>query len=161
MTTITQAYVPPTHNERFVDEHVTNVSVEWMLKNITISIDLGHQCTECGGEYGSCPHNAPAGINWENFIQHKVGSGPDFGSYFNAIVDTMLEEGEAWHPICLVWTGDKWMMGNGHHRLALAILLGFDSVPAVFSFDIEEYMMSWVTDSDDGPYCEPGEECDC
>jgi hypothetical protein len=37
-------------------------------------------------------------------------------------------------PICIeVLEDDYWKLGNGHHRLAIAILLGFDEIPVDFS----------------------------
>jgi ParB-like nuclease family protein len=37
-------------------------------------------------------------------------------------------------PICIeVYQDEYWKLGNGHHRLAIAILLGLDEIPVDFS----------------------------
>lgn len=37
-------------------------------------------------------------------------------------------------PICITVKGSEtWELGNGHHRLSLAILLGLDEIPVDFS----------------------------
>ena len=59
-------------------------------------------------------------------------------------------------PVCVMLQPDdddefgyepgSWVMGNGHHRLFAAILLGLDEIPVYFT-DSSDYMSSHVTDS--------------
>lgn len=129
-------------NEEFVHT-VTNVSVEWILKNVEASIDGFTQCSQCGDTYScNCSIDTPTEVNWEDMIESK------FSECTEGFIDSVVAEGFR-KPICLYWRNERWGQGNGHHRLALAILLGMDEIPVVFSFNPHEYMMSWATHGND------------
>lgn len=50
-----------------------------------------------------------------------------------AIIRAIEEQGFT-DPICIEEDyGNTWRLGNGHHRLAIAILLGLDEIPVDFS----------------------------
>jgi hypothetical protein len=149
------------HSDLFVDHVVTNVSVEWILKNVATSIDLGSSCTQCGKGEGYCDHNTPE-VDWQCFIDSKVGWDISLGvGMYVEMAQEFIDHGGMDNPICLTWTGDHWMMGNGHHRLSLAILLCMESVPVVFSLTRNEYMMSWATTGWGGLVCEDPDNCTC
>lgn len=44
-----------------------------------------------------------------------------------------IEEFGFLDPICITKEFDGWRLGNGHHRLAIAIMLGLDEIPVDFS----------------------------
>lgn len=137
----------PTPRFEFMEQDfvntVTNVSVEWILKNVSSSIDGFTQCSQCGDIYScNCGIDIPTEVDWNGMIESK------FGECTDKFIDSVMAEG--FHkPICLVWRGEQWCHGNGHHRMALAILLAMDEIPVVFSFQHHEYMMSWATHSND------------
>ena len=61
------------------------------------------------------------------------------------LVESILTNGFT-TPICIVDDGsDWWAMGNGHHRLTAAILLGLDEIPVAFSNTHSDYMLEKIT----------------
>ena len=148
------------HSDLFVDHVVTNVSVEWILKNVATSIDLGSRCTQCGKGEGYCSHNVPE-VDWEQMIWSKVMWNGEVSGHYADMAQEFIDDGGMSDPLCLTWTGEHWMQGNGHHRLSLAILLCMESVPVVFSLTRSEYMMSWMTDGWGGLECEDPDNCTC
>jgi hypothetical protein len=70
--------------------------------------------------------------------------------HFDWLADRIMEQGFT-VPICIHENGSGWSVGNGHHRLCAAILLGLDTIP-VFWGD------SWEPDSHDGEQA-PDNEC--
>ena len=105
---------------------VQEVSVEWILKNVTEFFD-GFDTTNCEDPracnlYGcSCPVRP----DWEDMVLSK---GADTT---NAFMESIMREGFR-NPICLYRAGNGWGQGNGHHRLAMAILLCLDTIPVIF-----------------------------
>jgi hypothetical protein len=117
----------------------TNVSVEWILKNVTYSVDGYNRCSEHDIYGYQCLSTCVSEIDWQKMIDYKFWD-TDLEMMYSILSDGIRK------PICLRHSGDnRWTQGNGHHRLATAILAGLDSIPVVFSFD-SEYMMDWITD---------------
>jgi hypothetical protein len=117
----------------------TNVSVEWILKNVTYSVDGFNLCGMCESDEPYCC-GCPTGetvIDWAEMIEEK------FWDTDLELMASLLEGIK--RPICLVHSERGWTQGNGHHRLATAILAAMDSIPVVFSFDASEYMMMRYT----------------
>jgi hypothetical protein len=52
-------------------------------------------------------------------------------------------------PICVNRIPGGWQLGNGHHRMCLAILMCLDSILVLFDDNDEDYMHSDVTQSDE------------
>ena len=74
---------------------------------------------------------------------------------FWALCDIIPEQGFT-HPICIQVRGDgTWQLGNGHHRLAAAVLLVLDEINVFFTAG-EDYMHDTVTDPTDD-YLVPSE----
>lgn len=113
-------------------EHAT-MAVSDILKGVTASLDI-HE------------------IDWEAIIAAKISH-----DHFDELCDTIMREGFC-VPITLMVNeedefGDvTYMLGNGHHRLCAAILLGLDRIPVVIS---EDDPRCWE-ESHDGNW-EPGE----
>lgn len=112
------------------------------MKNLGYSVDLGDE------------------IDWEYLIEYKLGweisADQNFlGQFYGVLCDNIMKVGFT-TPICVyrteIWNEaiqmdeEVFAQGNGHHRLCLAILLGLDWIPVLFSFD-GDYMHSDVTGS--------------
>ena len=122
---------------KYVDT-VTHVSVEWILKNVTSSVDGFTFCADHGYSLWGCTPACDVQVDWESMIEEKFWDSDD--EFLNDVLTNGIKK-----PICLRHREDGWSQGNGHHRLAIAILSANDSVPVVFSFDHQEYMMCWLT----------------
>lgn len=120
-------------------ETVTHVSVEWILKNVTYSVDGFNRCADHDYYGYRCDSDCSSEMDWQMMIEDK---------FWDTNLQMMLSimESGIRNPICLrnYHASGRWEQGNGHHRLAMAILTGMESVPVVFSFE-HEYMMSWIT----------------
>lgn len=66
---------------------------------------------------------------WQEMIATKGGD-----RQIPSIIRAIQEHGFL-DPICIEEfpTSGEWCLGNGHHRLVVAILLGLDSIPVDFS----------------------------
>lgn len=122
---------------------VTNVSIEWMLKNLSSFID-GYEMCACPDakvswcEKGTCAYEDYI-PDWESMIKFKAGEVSD------GFIDSIMSEGVR-SPICITVLDDgKFMHGNGHHRTAIAILACLDVIPVIFSFNSRDYMVSHLT----------------
>lgn len=121
---------------------VTNVSVEWILKNVNASID-GFTLCMCedaryeNEETGYCPDavckDGEQRMDWESMLNNK------YWDFSDAFIESIMENGVK-SPICIVANDRGFMQGNGHHRLAMAIYLAMDTIPVVFSFT-RDYML--------------------
>lgn len=74
------------------------------------------------------------GIDWEEILANKVSH-----AHFDNLCDTLMREGFTM-PIVLSDNnaanngyGQGYTLGNGHHRLCAAILLGIDEIPVVIT----------------------------
>lgn len=105
------------------------VSLEWALKNLTGSVD-GFDDDE--------------GVDWSGMLANKGRDGQ-----FASLVLSMLAIGFT-VPVCFWNNGYDagWSMGNGHHRMAAAILLGLDEVFVYWS-ENGDYMHTHRTDNGD------------
>jgi hypothetical protein len=65
--------------------------------------------------------------DWQGLILNKAED-----ESLWALVD-LIQENVFTTPICVARDADGWMLGNGHHRLVAAILLGLDEIPVIFS----------------------------
>lgn len=101
-----------------------SVPVKMLLQTITHSVDV----YDLAGE-----------DDWFDMIAQKM-----WDDSFWALVDTIPEKGFL-YPICVQRKEWGWVLGNGHHRLAAAILLGLDNVPVVFSDDGDYMCMDQTT----------------
>jgi hypothetical protein len=99
------------------------VPVEWLMKNITESVDR----VDLKGDI-------------RNLFRAKA-TDPSFGSLLDSIIDDGFTT-----PICVQAYNDRYIQGNGHHRLAAAILLCLEAIPVYFT-DSSDYMCSHITDS--------------
>lgn len=84
-------------------------SVEAILRNVKGSLDF---------------HN---GINWWEILANKVSH-----NHFDWLCDEIKRDGFT-VPVVIVIDDDEWRMGNGHHRLCAAILLGIEAIPVLFT----------------------------
>jgi len=66
--------------------------------------------------------------DWFHMMSRKA-SDPNFGRLLQAIPDQGFLD-----PIGIYWSYDHWTLGNGHHRLTAAILLGLDEIPVIDAF---------------------------
>ncbi len=66
----------------------------------------------------------------------------DCGDWF---IDEILDKGIQ-DPICIQIRSDGWVMGNGHHRLSIAIAALIPLIPVLFA-EKGGYMHSEITDS--------------
>lgn len=129
-------------NQNTDERAFANVSVEWLMKNVLGSID--------GVNMDSPEYLLQYKLSW--YIDEKYGEN-GLSPYYGNLCDKILREGFT-VPICVYmeqeWNPDtsayEWTFaqGNGHHRLALSILLGLDYIPVCFSFT-GEYMHCDVT----------------
>lgn len=123
-------------------ETVTNVSIEWILKNVNASVDGYSVCNSKHGKHTwECSTECEWEVEWGDLVEYK------FDDTDSDTLDSIMRHGIR-NPICLQYGAhgvDRFRQGNGHHRLAIAIMLGLDSIPVVFSFNRFEYMMGWIT----------------
>lgn len=99
---------------------VEMVSVEWIMQNTTNSIDGFDDYTE--------DHTSTVNYQW--MVKNKATDG-----CFGDLVGTILERGFR-VPIVLVsnyYAQGDLMHGNGHHRMAAAILLALDEIPVYWN----------------------------
>lgn len=102
------------------------VSVKWLMNNLVYSADGYARSGE---------------VDWESMIRSKAG---DWS--FPRLVKTVEERGFR-VPICVYWCEDGWGLGNGHHRMTLAILTARNTVPVYWSD--RDYMSTHRTDTED------------
>jgi hypothetical protein len=134
---------------------VATVPVEWLLKNVTDTV-----------EFDLSKYNRFGAAGWQAVIDSKHW---DF-EYDNGngdFLSDVLERGIQ-RPVCIIVDYDgtyshrdvdevpvpgqpHFTLGNGHHRVAAAVLLALDTIPCYFAFD-RDYMHSPITD---GGYGEP------
>lgn len=100
-----------------MSDDVRMVSVRELLRNLTDSIDFFDLCSAQG---------------WLDMLADKASD-----EEFPALLRALQAEGQL-HPIVILeWYGANgealWELGNGHHRLTAAILLGWDEVLVLFS----------------------------
>ena len=121
-------WLPFNPNEEITHEMTRMVPVSTIMQNLTKSVDVDV---------------------WDyeddlitNILKEKT---PD--ESFWALCDAIPKEGFNM-PICIKTTDeyDGWTQGNGHHRLAAAILLTLDEIPVIFSTYYNEYMLSDSTE---------------
>lgn len=109
-------------------DRVQLIPVTTLLQRITQSCDIGRlERVE----------------DWHRLFASKCLDGS-----FWALCDAIPRNGFT-VPICVNvdrWTG-AWSMGNGHHRLCAAVLLGLDEVPVFLASD-NDYMHSETTTDD-------------
>lgn len=102
---------------------VNMVPVEWLMKNLTDSVDRVDICDDL----------------FDLFREKATDSG--FGYLIESIIDNGFTT-----PICVQnYYPGRFTQGNGHHRLAAAILLCLDEIPVYFT-DTDDYMCSHVTE---------------
>lgn len=92
------------------------VKTEWILKNLTGSSD--------GFGDGD-------GVDWREVIVQKLWS-PNY----DGLVGALAKDGFKM-PICLYYKHEptRWQLGNGHHRMAIAILLCLEEVLVYWAED--------------------------
>lgn len=88
------------------------VKVSDILANVTTSVDMVDLSTP---------------DEWFRMMALKSGDA-SFGRLLQAIPDKGFLD-----PICITKGDYGWTVGNGHHRLTAAILLGLDEIPVHFS----------------------------
>ena len=131
---------------------VEMVDVAWIMQNTTDSID-GY------GEFD--PDTDIFGVDYERIIAGKA-TDYDFGQLVGTIVDRGFRV-----PIVLVkdyisygsktsGPAGKLIHGNGHHRMAAAILLCLDEIP-VYWGEGREYMHEEHSETEDTGYYEDWE----
>ncbi len=107
-------------------------SVEKILRTVTASADFDGWGTE---EFDGTPSM------WAHVIASKGGD-----EQTPALAQKILDEGFT-KPICIYRTSTgAYGIGNGHHRLVCAILLGLDEIPVLYT-DTSEY----YPNASDGP----------
>jgi len=119
---------------------VEMVSVEWIMQNTTDSVD----------GFGSFDNDTQtASVDYEYLVSNKATDGG-----FGDLVGTILEKGFR-VPIVLVKnycdTGSQQealVHGNGHHRMAAAILLCLEEIPVYWSKG-KQYMCSAKSDTEE------------
>lgn len=111
--------------------HVEMVSVEWLMQNLMVSVD-GFTIED------DCYNNI--GINYEWMLREKTKD-----RSFPYLLATVEENGFR-VPICV--QPELMQLGNGHHRLSLAILTVIDEIPVYWS-DSSDYMASHTTDTEE------------
>lgn len=113
------------------------VKVETIMKNLNLSVD------------GFITHDHETGRTVVDFASLIERKSQDWS--FWALAFHLADGGEWTDPICITikkyldGTPDGWELGNGHHRLAVAILLCLDEIPVHFSTD-GDWMCSYVTE---------------
>lgn len=117
---------------------VEMVSVEWIMQNTTDSID----------GFGATDEEHRPYVDYGYLVRSKATD-----HCFGDLVGTIMERGFR-VPIVLVQNyyaeGDL-MHGNGHHRMAAAILLGIDEIPVYWNDARKSrgYMCSDRTDTEE------------
>lgn len=105
---------------------VNDIPVADLLKNVVYSVDMFSMKTE---------------QDWLDMMKHKT-----YDWSFWALCDEIPVKGFL-APIGIqVKPNGKWVLGNGHHRVAAAILLCLDSVKVYVSDD----PMNWQQTDPDG-----------
>lgn len=111
-----------------------NISVYTLLNDVSDSIDVRKR----GGENG-----AP----WARIIETKAAA-----SHFDAVLSTLIREG--FRMPVVMWdqyrSGD-WIIGNGHHRITAAILLGLEMLPVVVSYGGDYMRAEDSSDDEENP----------
>ena len=111
---------------------VEMVSVEWAMKNLVDSID----------GYGT--GNGPGTVDFGRMVWYKSSD-----SQMGDLLATIMERGFR-VPVCfyrdIYWDG--WALGNGHHRMAAAILLCLDEIPVYWAGEGEGYMAGDKTETE-------------
>lgn len=88
---------------------ITMMSVSDILAKATNSLDLGE-------------------VDWWTILANKVSH-----AHFDELVESIQRDGFTM-PIVLVDSGDdEYTIGNGHHRLCAAILLGYSAIPVLIN----------------------------
>jgi hypothetical protein len=102
------------YEPRARDDTIETVSVPWILDHLTDAVDVPNY-----DEY---------------FIVRLVISKLDFA--LCQLIDCVLDQGLT-VPIALCWDrkNDKLILGNGHHRFVLALLLCLDEIPVYWTDD--------------------------
>ena len=132
---------------QMIAETVEDVSVEWLLANIDVSLD---------------GYNINDSIDFAKMVNHK---GKD--DQFPILVNRIEQEGFT-VPICLNRahdTAETITLGNGHHRMTAAILMCLDTIKVFWAVgtrfndslrrdvtDAEDYAHSDFTDYPEGDY---------
>lgn len=115
-----------------------SISVYTLLNDVTDSIDIRKRAGEQG---------AP----WARVIETKAAA-----SHFDAVLSTLISEG--FRMPVVMWdqhrSGD-WIIGNGHHRITAAILLGLEMLPVVVSYG-NDYMRADDSSDDENAPIERG-----
>jgi hypothetical protein len=107
-----------------LDEDVTYEVQSWDIENILYHVSESADFPEFDGSSSM----------WAYLIASKGGD-----HHTPILIERILEEGFT-DPICLYRTEyGGWGLGNGHHRLAAAILLGLDSIPVLVGNVAEAY----------------------
>ena len=112
-----------------VHDTVEMVSVEWLMQNIHSSVD-------------NC-NNSQGRIDFHSLMRRKA-----FDYQMSDLLGTIIHHGFR-VPICLYpdrLGSTKWSLGNGHHRMAAAILLCLDEIPVYWSSG--EFMSCHATDTE-------------
>jgi len=118
--------VGDTFEEYGVKFEVSMWSVTDILRKVTLSSDFDGGWNNI--EFDGTPST------WAYIIASKAG---DF--HTPILAQKIIDEGFT-DPIC-IWRGPRgeYGIGNGHHRLVCAILLGLDEIPVVYSDTEEPY----------------------
>lgn len=95
-----------------VEPEIKMVSVSEIMRNLTDSADNYSLSTVYG---------------WFWMLENKLSD-----SQTPSIIRAIEEFGFL-DPICITKGFDGWRLGNGHHRLCIAIMLGIDEIPVDFS----------------------------
>lgn len=122
---------------------VIRIRISDLMQNLTHSVDL-------------CELYAP--VDWANFLMQKCST---------ELIGLMMRHGQE-KPIRIYCNDDVgiyryrcgWELGNGHHRLAAAILLGWDTIlveDGQYGDYDEEHLDDW--EATDSTYDENGYEC--
>lgn len=95
-----------------VQPDIRMVSISELLRNLKFSADDYYLCSVSG---------------WFEMLEEKL-SHRQVPPIIRAI-----EEFGFLDPICVTKDDSGWELGNGHHRLSVAIMLGLDQIPVDFS----------------------------
>jgi len=113
---------------------IQEVMVEDIVNNITTSVDC---------------HNLFWGErDLSSLMEDKFADSP------NELIKE-ISSGNQKYPIVICTQGSidpdiyEWCIGNGNHRLAIAIAAGIESLMVVFSEDEYDYMLSDVSSGDE------------
>lgn len=103
--------------------------VTWTVQMWNIA-DILHIVTE-SADFGEFEGSSSM---WAYIFASKGGD-----AWTPALIERILEEGFT-DPICIYRTETGgWGLGNGHHRLVAAVLLGLDEIPVLVSDTLEAY----------------------